>query len=98
MASNGIKDRVAIVGMGNVMVDIARWLMLDSSHAKPEEIVVVARRGPFEAKFDDKEFAYIHSYLDRQAFACCEASPGSGHPADSRPRRTSSPKEVIRKA
>jgi ferredoxin/flavodoxin---NADP+ reductase len=64
-----IGKRVAIIGMGNVMVDIARWLMLDCTHAKPEEIIVVARRGPFEAKFDDKEFAHIHEHLDRRAFA-----------------------------
>jgi len=64
-----IGKRVAIIGMGNVMVDIARWLMLDCAHEKPEEIIVVARRGPFEAKFDDKEFAHIHEHLDRQAFA-----------------------------
>ena len=64
-----IGKRVAIVGMGNVMVDIARWLMLDCAHAKPEEIIVIARRGPFEAKFDDKEFAHIHEHLDRKAFA-----------------------------
>ena len=64
-----IGKRVAIIGMGNVMVDIARWLMLDCSHAKPEDVVVIARRGPFEAKFDDKEFAHIHEYLDRKAFA-----------------------------
>jgi ferredoxin--NADP+ reductase len=64
-----IGKRVAIIGMGNVMVDIARWLILDCAHTKPEEIVVIARRGPFEAKFDDKEFAHIHEYLDRKAFA-----------------------------
>jgi ferredoxin/flavodoxin---NADP+ reductase len=29
---------------------------------------VVARRGPFEAKFDKKEFDYIEEFLDRQAF------------------------------
>lgn len=60
--------RVAIIGMGNVMVDIARWLLLDDPAHKVEEVIVVARRGPLEAKFDDKEFAHIHMYLDRQAF------------------------------
>jgi ferredoxin--NADP+ reductase len=30
--------------------------------------VVVARRGPFEAKFDKKEFDYIEEFLDRKAF------------------------------
>lgn len=63
-----IGKRVAIVGMGNVMVDIARWLLLDSPHKTAEEVIVVARRGPFEAKFDLKEFVYIENFLDRQAF------------------------------
>jgi len=60
--------RVAIVGMGNVMVDIARWLLIDAPQKTAEEIVVVARRGPFEAKFDKKEFDYIEEFLDRKAF------------------------------
>ncbi len=60
--------RVAIIGMGNVMVDIARWLMIDAPHKTAEEVIVVARRGPFEAKFDKKEFDYIEEFLDRQAF------------------------------
>ncbi len=60
--------RVAIVGMGNVMVDIARWLLVDMAGQKPEEVVVVARRGPFEVKFDEKEFDHIEMFLDRQVF------------------------------
>src|SRR4029077_14373226 len=60
--------RVAIVGMGNVMVDIARWLLLDAPVKTAEEVVVVARRGPFEAKFDQKEFDHVEQFLDRTAF------------------------------
>ena len=60
--------RVAIVGMGNVMVDIARWLLLDDPVSKPEEVIVIARRGPFEAKFDKKEFDHIEQHLDRHDF------------------------------
>ncbi len=60
--------RVAIVGMGNVMVDIARWLLIDDPDRKTEEVIVVARRGPFEAKFDHKEFDHIEMFLDRKAF------------------------------
>jgi len=60
--------RVAIVGMGNVMVDIARWLLIDAPQKTAEEVIVVARRGPFEAKFDKKEFDYIEEFLDRKAF------------------------------
>jgi ferredoxin--NADP+ reductase len=59
---------VAIVGMGNVMVDIARWLLIDAPVKTAEEVIVVARRGPFEAKFDKKEFDYIEEFLDRKAF------------------------------
>ncbi len=59
--------RIAIIGMGNVMVDVARWVMLDAPDRKTEEVTVIARRGPFEVKFDEKEFAYIEEYLDLQA-------------------------------
>jgi ferredoxin/flavodoxin---NADP+ reductase len=60
--------RIAIIGMGNVMVDIARWLLVDDPDKKTEEVIVVARRGPFEAKFDHKEFEHIEMFLDRAAF------------------------------
>lgn len=63
-----VGKRVAIVGMGNVMVDIARWLLLDDPAHKVEEVVVIARRGPFEAKFDDKEFEHIQEFLGRNSF------------------------------
>lgn len=63
-----VGKRVAIVGMGNVMVDIARWLMVDSPKRSVEEVIVIARRGPLEAKFDEKEFANIQIHLDRKAF------------------------------
>jgi ferredoxin/flavodoxin---NADP+ reductase len=54
--------------MGNVMVDIARWLMVDSPKRSVDEVIVIARRGPLEAKFDDKEFANIQIHLDRKTF------------------------------
>jgi ferredoxin/flavodoxin---NADP+ reductase len=63
-----IGKRIAIIGMGNVMVDIARWLLLDCPNRQTEEVIVIARRGPLEAKFDEKEFAHIEMYLDRKAF------------------------------
>src|SRR5213082_1333313 len=56
--------RVAVIGMGNVAIDLAHWLLVDA----PDEVIVVARRGPFEAKFDQKEFAFVEKYLDREAF------------------------------
>lgn len=60
--------RVAVVGMGNVAVDVAHWLLVDDPNHSAEDVIIVARRGPFEAKFDKKEFAYIEAYLDRQSF------------------------------
>ncbi|MFQ5816390.1 MAG: FAD-dependent oxidoreductase [Terriglobia bacterium] len=59
--------RICIIGMGNVMVDVAHWLLVDDPERQAEEVTVIARRGPFEAKFDQKEFAYIEEFLDRRA-------------------------------
>ena len=56
-----IGRRVAIIGMGNVMVDIANWLL---NLKKIDQVVVVARRGPLEKAYDDNEFEYIEPYLD----------------------------------
>ena len=56
--------KVAIVGMGNVMVDIARWVLQDDPKRICEEVTVVARRGPFEAKFDEKEIKHIDMHMD----------------------------------
>jgi ferredoxin--NADP+ reductase len=56
--------RVAIVGMGNVAVDIARWLLQDDPLHSAEEVTIIARRGPFEAKFDQKEMDHIEMHLD----------------------------------
>jgi len=56
-----IGRRVAIIGMGNVMVDIANWLL---NIKKIDLVIVVARRGPLEKAYDDSEFDYIDMYLD----------------------------------
>ena len=53
--------RVAIIGMGNVMVDVANWLL---NYMNIEEVTVVARRGPKEKAYDDSEFEVIEKYLD----------------------------------
>ena len=56
-----IGRRVAIIGMGNVMVDVANWLL---NHKKIDQVIVVARRGPNEKAYDDSEFEVIEQYLD----------------------------------
>jgi ferredoxin--NADP+ reductase len=60
--------RIAVIGMGNVAIDIIRWLLQDAPNRQTEEVIIVARRGPFEAKFDEKEFAHAQMHLDRKAF------------------------------
>jgi ferredoxin--NADP+ reductase len=56
--------KVAIVGAGNVMLDIARFVI---TKVKAEEVIAVVRRGPAEVKFDKKEMEYIVQNLDQRA-------------------------------
>ena len=58
-----IGKRVAIIGMGNVMVDVANWLL---NYMDIAEVTVVARRGPKEKAYDDGEFEVIEKYLDNE--------------------------------
>jgi len=56
-----IGKKVAIVGVGNVMMDIARYLITEK---EVEEVTAIARRGPAEVKFTRKELEYIVKNLD----------------------------------
>lgn len=57
-----IGRRVGILGMGNVMLDIAHWMICDH---KVEEVVVIARRGPAERAYTDKEMREVALALDK---------------------------------
>jgi ferredoxin--NADP+ reductase len=59
-----VGKRVAIVGAGNVMLDLAHWLI---EMVKVDEVISVIRRGPAEVKFDKKELENVISYLDMVA-------------------------------
>ena len=59
-----IGQRVALVGVGNVMMDIAHWTIRDM---KVDEVVAVARRGPAEVKFSKKELETVSGNLDLDA-------------------------------
>jgi ferredoxin/flavodoxin---NADP+ reductase len=59
-----IGQRVAIVGVGNVMMDIAHWLIRE---VKVDEVIAVARRGPAEVKFSKKEMEAVVRNLDLEA-------------------------------
>lgn len=56
-----IGQRVALIGVGNVMLDVARFLI---SMLHVQEVIAIARRGPAEVKFDRKELETVAVYLD----------------------------------
>ena len=53
-------QRVAVIGIGDVMVDIAHWL---SSRRRVAEVHVIVRRGPAERKYNPKEIRAVCSYI-----------------------------------
>ena len=57
--------RCAIIGAGNVMLDIAYFM---SHEVKAEEIIAVVRRGPGEVNFTKEEMTRTIAYLDMDAF------------------------------
>lgn len=56
--------RVAIIGVGDVMVDIAHWLI---RYKKVDEVTAVARRGPAERKYNPKEIRAVCANIDQAA-------------------------------
>jgi len=56
-----IGKRVALIGAGNVMIDIAHWLIRD---LKVDEVVSVVRRGPNDVKFTKEELKLVVRNLD----------------------------------
>jgi ferredoxin--NADP+ reductase len=60
-----IGRRVAVVGVGNVMMDVSRYLI---QRVRVERVYALARRGPGEIKFDKKELGELGHTLDLQAF------------------------------
>ncbi|HEX9028450.1 MAG TPA: FAD-dependent oxidoreductase [Anaerolineales bacterium] len=59
-----IGKRVALIGAGNVMLDIAHWVIRD---LKVDEVIAVVRRGPAEVKFSKKEMEAVARNLDLDA-------------------------------
>lgn len=59
-----IGRRLALIGVGNVMLDIAHWAV---RYLKVDEVVAVARRGPAEVKFSKKEMETVARNLDLAA-------------------------------
>ncbi len=57
-----IGKRVAVVGAGNVSLDIVHYLC---SLPRVEQALAIIRRGPAEVKFDRRELEYVARSLDR---------------------------------
>lgn len=57
-----VGERVAVIGVGNVMVDIAHWL---THYRKAKEVIAIARRGPNERSYTDKEIKAIAYNFDK---------------------------------
>ncbi len=56
-----IGQRVAIIGIGNVMVDIAHWL---THEKKVAEVIAIARRGPAQRAYTDQEIKSVAANID----------------------------------
>lgn len=58
--------RVAVIGVGDVMVDIAHWLV---RYKQVEQVTAIARRGPLERKYNPKEIRAVCACIDQEALA-----------------------------
>lgn len=54
---------VAVIGVGDVMVDIAHWLI---RYKKVERVTAIARRGPAERKYNPKEIRAVCANMDTE--------------------------------
>ncbi len=59
-----IGRRVALIGAGNVMMDVAHWLIHE---VKVDEVVTVVRRGPADVKFTKDEAKNVARNFDLAA-------------------------------
>lgn len=56
-----IGKKVAVIGVGNVALDITHYLI---EERQVDKVIAIARRGPKEIKFDRKELDYVIGNLD----------------------------------
>jgi ferredoxin--NADP+ reductase len=59
-----VGKHVAVIGAGDVMVDIAHWLI---RYKKVDRVTAVVRRGPAERKYNPKEIRAVCSNMDMEA-------------------------------
>ena len=59
-------QHVAVIGAGDVMVDIAHWLV---RYKKVERVTAIVRRGPVERKYNPKEIRMVCANMDVDGIA-----------------------------
>jgi ferredoxin/flavodoxin---NADP+ reductase len=59
-------QHVAVIGAGDVMVDIAHWLV---RYKKVERVTAIVRRGPAERKYNPKEIRSVCANMDLPGIA-----------------------------
>lgn len=57
---------VTVIGVGDVMVDIAHWLI---RYKKVERVTAIARRGPAERKYNPKEIRAVCANISQDGLA-----------------------------
>ena len=57
---------VAVIGAGDVMVDISHWLV---RYKKVERVTAIVRRGPAERKYNPKEIRMVCANMDLEGIA-----------------------------
>ncbi|HET8761695.1 MAG TPA: FAD-dependent oxidoreductase [Nitrospiria bacterium] len=58
--------RVCVIGIGDVMIDIAHWLI---RYKKVQEVTAIVRRGPAERKYSPKETHAVCANIDKDALS-----------------------------
>jgi ferredoxin--NADP+ reductase len=61
-----VGERVCVIGIGDVMIDIAHWLI---RYKKVREVTAVVRRGPAERKYSPKETHSVCANIDKDGLA-----------------------------
>ncbi len=61
-----IGEEVCVIGLGNVCMDIVHWMVCERG---VKTVTAVARRGPAERAYTDKEFKSVRAALDLEQIA-----------------------------
>ncbi len=61
-----VGQRVCVIGIGDVMIDVAHWLI---RYKKVQEVTAIVRRGPAERKYSPKETHSVCANIDKDGLS-----------------------------